>query len=68
MTTKILATLTTIAGSLGVVFALFTAAGYDLSQPLQVAISGVVGLFLAIAGIWLNPAIPSVGEPTGPQE
>lgn len=67
MTSKIMATLTTLAGSMAAIYALFSAAGYDIPQPLQTAITGVVGLGIAIAGIWLNPAIPQLG-PSEPQE
>jgi hypothetical protein len=61
MTTKVLATLTALIGAIGIVYALFAAFGIELTSAQQDAITGVAGLVLVVAGIWLHPSVP-VGE------
>ena len=70
---KILASLTALVGGIAAVYALLTAVGVEVSQPLQDGITGVLGLVLVIAGLWLHPGVP-VGvtevapEPPAPLE
>lgn len=58
MTAKILATLTTVVGSLGVFLAVLSAFGVQLTQEQVEALAGLGGLVVAVAGIWLHPSIP----------
>jgi len=58
MGAKILATWTVIVGAAGVFYALLAAFGVELSQSQQDAVTGVLGLTLVIAGIWLHPSVP----------
>lgn len=62
MTSKILATFTAVVGGISVFYALFAAAGVEISPALQDAITGVAGLGLVVAGIWLHPSTPTGGE------
>lgn len=64
MTTKVLATLTALIGAIGVFYAFAAAFGWELTQTQQDAITGVAGLVLVVAGIWLHPSVP-VGEGGG---
>lgn len=65
MTTKILATLTAIVGGIAVVYSVLGAFGIEVSQDQQDAVSGLLGLILIVAGIWLHPSVP-VGVQTPP--
>jgi uncharacterized membrane protein len=65
MTAKILATLTAIVGGISVVYALLVAAGIEMSSQLQDAITGVLGLVLIVAGIWLHPSTSVGVQPPG---
>lgn len=58
MTSKILATWTALVGAVGVFYALAAAFGWELTQTQQEAITGVAGLSLVVAGIWLHPSTP----------
>lgn len=58
MASKILATLTAVVGGVGVFYALLAAAGVEVSPALQDSITGVAGLGLVVAGIWLHPSTP----------
>ena len=60
---KVMATLGAIVGALAVGFALMTALGVDVSTEMKEAVTGIGGLVLVIAGIWLHP-----DTPVGPQE
>jgi len=63
MTTKILATFTAVVGGISVVYTLLVAVGIEISPALQDGITGVLGLGLVVAGIWLHPSVP-VGNGT----
>lgn len=63
MTSKVLATLTALVGAIGVLYSLAAAFGWELTQTQQDAVTGVAGLVLVIAGIWLHPSTP-----IGPQD
>lgn len=67
MTAKILATLTAVVGGVSVFYALSAAAGYEVSSQLQDAITGLLGLVLIVAGIWLHPST-SVGVQAPPSQ
>ena len=56
MTAKILATLTAIVGGIAVFYSVLTAFGVEITQDQQDAITGVAGLVLVVAGIWLHPS------------
>lgn len=58
MTSKIMATLTAVVGSLGVLVAVLAAFGITLTQEQLEALTGVGGLIVTIAGIWLHPSVP----------
>ena len=58
MTQKLMATLTAVVGSLGVLVAVLAAFGINLSQDQIEALVGVGGLIVTVAGIWLHPSIP----------
>lgn len=61
MTTKVLATLTALIGAVSVFYSLSAAFGWELTQNQQDAVTGVLGLVLVVAGIWLHPDVP-LGE------
>lgn len=61
MGTKVLASLTVLIGSVGVIYALLAAFGVELSQNQQTAVSGAAALVVTLAGLWLHPSIP-LGE------
>lgn len=63
MTSKILATATAIVGSIAVVYSFLAAFGIEISQDQQDAITGVLGLLLVVAGIWLHPSTPVGDQP-----
>lgn len=60
---KILASITAIIGGVSFIYALIAAAGVEISSQLQDGITGVLGLVLVVAGIWLHPSTP-----VGPNE
>lgn len=63
--TKVLATFTAIVGGLASIYALLAAAGVEMSTDLQDGITGVGGLVLLVAGLWLHPSVPvGVQKPT----
>ena len=64
---KILATYAAIVGGIASVYALFVAAGLDISSQLQDAITGVLGLGLVVAGLWLHPGVPVGVTEVGPE-
>ena len=67
MTGKILATLTAAVGGIAVFYSVLTAFGVELSSAQQDAITGVAGLLLVVAGIWLHPST-SLGTNEPPAE
>ncbi len=62
MTAKILATWTALVGAVSVFYSFAAAFGWELSQTQQDAITGIAGLSLVVAGIWLHPSTP-LGQP-----
>lgn len=66
MGAKLFATFTAVVGATSVIYALFAASGVEISQPLQTAIDGALGLGLVVAGIWLHPSIPVGSTPEKP--
>jgi hypothetical protein len=68
MTTKILATLTAVIGGIGVVYSVLTAFGIELTSEQQDALTGLLGLVLIVAGIWLHPSTPVGVQETGPAD
>jgi hypothetical protein len=55
---KILASLTAVVGGVGFVYALLAATGFEMSQELQDAVTGLLGVVLIVAGLWLHPGVP----------
>lgn len=68
MTTKILASFTAIVGGLTVVYSFLGAWGIELSQNQQDATSGILGLALVVAGLWLHPGVPIGVQEAGPAD
>lgn len=66
MTSKVLATITAVVGSIAVFYSIFAAFGVELSQAQQEAITGFAGIVLVVAGIWLHPSTPLGEQPPPP--
>ena len=64
---KILASLTAVVGGIGFVYALLAATGFEMSPELQDAITGILGLVLVVAGLWLHPGVPVGVTEVGPE-
>ena len=58
MAAKVLATLTAVVGAVSIIYAFLAAFGVELTQNQQDAITGVLGLVLVMAGLWLHPSVP----------
>lgn len=61
---KILASLAAVVGGIQVVYVFLLAVGVDMSQQLQDATTGLLGLVLIVAGIWFHPSTP-IGPASG---
>jgi len=55
---KVLAAVGILVGGIGVVFALLTAFGVNVSHDQQVAISAAASLVLTLLGVWFHPDVP----------
>lgn len=55
---KVVPTITTIVGSLGIIAALLSAFGLDLTEEQLTAIIGLSGLLTTLAGLWFSPGVP----------
>jgi len=66
MLTKLVASITILAGATAVIFSLATAFGLNFNVDQRSAIEGVIGLVVALAGVWLHPSLPSPGSSVPP--
>lgn len=58
MNQKIVATITAVVGSLGILLGVAAAFGLNLTQDQVEALTALGGVIVTLCGIWLHPSIP----------